>query len=532
MSSLPRRPTLSEAREKLRELGYLQGRVERFVFRRALEGTAALLLPLVLAGALAMASAETAAVCASQFRYSQSPPAAILLFAQLFLAALVPAAGFAVLLFAGAGRSRRPGADSAVAGIVAATVVLAIWVIGTWRLGAERVATAVAWGVPVSLAALLFGAVARATVLARAFASSGRLPQTPRRALVLFAVAGALSAAILLFASRREPVRAEPLLPAPRATPVVVVGIDGAALDETRPEDGALRLLLAAGRTGSWPARSASPAEVWTDLATGVPAARHGVRALEWVRPAGLPPLRPPLGSSWYLRGLGLSAGLVSRAPVSAWERRSPAFWEVAASAGVPALAVGWWASGSWPGATVVENREILARAADGRTVDTVAIAEFQRLSPGKTVAAVYLPGPDILRSEPASRAAVVAELTRFLDPWIDRARRGEVVLAVIAAESHPRPGSRGRLTVFDGTGAPAAAAMRAEDVAPSLLARAGVPAARDLPGRPVPSLFRPGSVETATVASWGERVAPAGPAPRASDREYLEKLKSLGYLN
>ena len=55
----------------------------------------------------------------------------------------------------------------------------------------------------------------------------------------------------------------------------------------------------------------------------------------------------------------------------------------------LPALAVGWWASGSWPGATVVENREILARTADGRTVDTVAIAEFQRLSPGKTVAVV-----------------------------------------------------------------------------------------------------------------------------------------------
>ena len=532
MSSPPPGPTLSEAREKLRELGYLQGRVERFVFRRALGGTASLLLPLVLTGALALASAETAAVCASQFRYAQAPPAATLLFVQLFLAGLVPAAGFAALLFPAAGRSRRPGADSAVAGIVAASVVLAIWVVGTWRLGAERVATAVAWGVPVSLAALLFGAVARATFLARAFASSGRLPQTRRRALVLFAVAGGLSAAILLFASRREPVRAEPLLPSPRATPVVVVGIDGAALDEHRLEDRTLALLLAAGRTGSWPARSASPAEIWTDLATGVPAARHGVRALEWVRPAGLPPLRPPLGTSWYLRGVGLAARLVSRAPVSAWERRSPAFWEVAASAGLPALAVGWWASGPSPGATVVENREVLARAADGRTVDTVAIAEFERLSPGRTIAAVYLPGPDILRREPEHRAATVAELTQFLGPWIDRARRGEAVLAVLAAESHPPAGSRGRLTVFDGTAASATISIHAEDVAPSLLARAGVPAARDLPGRPVPSLFQPGSLETASVASWGERVAPAAVAPRGSDREYLEKLKSLGYLN
>jgi hypothetical protein len=63
------------------------------------------------------------------------------------------------------------------------------------------------------------------------------------------------------------------------------------------------------------------------------------------------------------------------------------------------------------------------------------------------------------------------------------------------------------------------------------VLARAGVPAARDLVGVPVAALFAPGSLETATVASYGPRVAPAGsPAPE-SDREYLEKLRSLGYL-
>ena len=76
MSAGPPRPTLAEARAKLRELGYLQGRVEQFVFRRALEGTARLLLPLTVGGALAAAVAETAAVCASQFRYASSPGAA------------------------------------------------------------------------------------------------------------------------------------------------------------------------------------------------------------------------------------------------------------------------------------------------------------------------------------------------------------------------------------------------------------------------------------------------------------------------
>ncbi len=531
MSAGPR-PTLPEARARLRELGYLQGRVERFVFRGALEGTVRLLLPLALAGALAAAVAETAAVCASQFRYAQSPVAATLLFGQLLLASVVPSAAAAALLSALAGRSRRPGADAAVAGFAAAAGVLALWVVGTWRLGAERASTAFLWGIPVSLAALLLGGVTRATFLARAFASSGRLPDTPRRAILLFAVAGALSAAVLLFVSRPAPPRPEAVLPSPRATPVVVVGVDGMVPDEHRPGDAALGRLLSEGRTGAWPARSASPAEIWTDLATGVPASRHGVRALEWVRPAGLPPLRPPTGASWYLRGVGLAAGLVDRAPVSAWERRSPAFWEVAASAGLPALAVGWWASGPWPGAAVVENREVLARSRDGRDVDTVAMAEFENLFQGRSLSTVYLPGADILRAQPALRAAALARLTGFLERWIERSRLGEATLVVLAAESHPSAGAAGRMTVFDGTTAAPAVTIRTEDVAPSILARAGVPAARDVPGRPVASLFRPGTLETATVASWGERAAPAASIPRASDREYLEKLKSLGYLN
>jgi hypothetical protein len=456
----------------------------------------------------------------------------MLLFGHLFVAALIPAAALAALLSAAAGRARRPGGDAAIAGLAAAAAVLALWVVGTWRLSPDRAGAALLWGIPVSLAALLLGTITRATFLARAFASSGRLPEAPRRAILLSAVAGALSAAVLLFASRREPVRPEALLPSPRAAPIVVVGVDGMPVDERRPEDATLARMLSGGRTGTWPARSASPAEIWTDFATGVPASRHGVRALEWVRPAGLPPLRPPLGASWYLRGVGLAAGLVSWAPVSAWERRSLAFWEVAASAGLPALAVGWWASGPWPGAAVVENRDVLARSTDGRDVDAVVIGQFESLSAGRTLSALYLPGPDILRGQPALRAAEILRVANFLNPWIERSRRGEATLVVLAAESHPSPRSAGRMVVFDGTAAARPVPIRIEDVAPSILARAGVPAARDLPGRPIPDLFRPGSLETSTVPTWGERVAPAASVPRGSDREYLEKLKSLGYLN
>jgi hypothetical protein len=534
LSSLPPRPTLSDARAKLRNLGYLESRVERFVFRRALQGIAVLLLPVVFAGALAITLAQTGAVAASQFRYGQSPRAVALLFVHLFLPAVLPSAVFAAALFFAAGRSGRPGRGAAVFGLLASAGALVLWTFGTLRLGPERASTALVWGIPVSLASLLFGATARATFLARAFAQSGRLPEHPRRAILLFAVAGAFSIAAVLFAMRREPAHPAPPLPARRSEAVVVVGIDGLALDSPCARDEPIARRLSGGSTGWWETHPASPAEIWTDLSTGVPATRHGVRALEWIRPLGVPALRPPWGTSWYLRGVGLAVGTVSRSPVSAWERRSLAFWEVAASAGLPALAVGWWASGRWPGATIVENREVLAQSANGIDADSVAIREFERRFERQPVAALYLPGADILRGDPPARAAALARLAPFLDRWIARARLGEVALVVLAADSHPPPGSHDRIVVFDGGTVPSAGirSIRPVDVAPSVLARAGIPVARDLPGRAIAALFRPGSLDTTAVATYGERVAPAAAARPETDREYLEKLKSLGYLN
>jgi len=207
---------------------------------------------------------------------------------------------------------------------------------------------------------------------------------------------------------------------------------------------------------------------------------------------------------------------------------------EVAASAGLPALAVGWWASGPWPGAAIVENRDVLAQSANGIDADSVGIREFERRFEGQSVTALYLPGADILRGDPRARAAALARLAPFLDRWIARARSGEVALVVLAADSHPSAGSHGRMVVFDRGTMPATGirSIRPVDVAPSVLARARIPVARDLPGRAIAELFRPGSLDTTAVATYGERVAPAATARPETDREYLEKLKSLGYLN
>jgi hypothetical protein len=56
---------------------------------------------------------------------------------------------------------------------------------------------------------------------------------------------------------------------------------------------------------------------------------------------------------------------------------------------------------------------------------------------------------------------------------------------------------------------------------------------AADLPGHPVAALFPPGALETTTVPTYGTRaITAAAPRSAFTDREYLEKLKSLGYLN
>jgi hypothetical protein len=47
-----------------------------------------------------------------------------------------------------------------------------------------------------------------------------------------------------------------------------------------------------------------------------------------------------------------------------------------------------------------------------------------------------------------------------------------------------------------------------------------------------VVGLFREGSMEIATVPTYGPRVERWDAAAAASDREYLRKLKALGYLN
>jgi hypothetical protein len=532
------RPTLEEARARLRALGYLDAGVERMLFRPVFEGRGlgGAWLPAIGLGAFGAALASVAAIEGAE-GFASLPSAAVV-FLHLFLADLLPAALLAALLSPLADRSRAPGPAATAAGFAAAAAVFALWVLGTRGLEREVSLRALLWGIPVAAASLFLAAAVRLAFLALAFARSGALPGTATRRLFAAAAAAGLLVATLLFFSRREPEPAPAPQPSPRPSPTVVLAIDGLDLDGPgKPAEAAA--ILARGATGWWPAERRTPPELWTDLASGEPARRHGVRALTRVRPLGSrDSLRPPFGTSWYFRRLGPLVRSVASAPVSGADRRRLDFWEVAASAGIPSLAVGWWASAPWPGATVVDNRAVLSRSRSGVDADHIATQVFEQdlhERRGDGVATLYLPGCDIERDDPGARRRAFAQVERLLGDSVARAERGEIVLIVLAADSHPGSAAAlGRMVVFDGaTSSPAARTVRvsAEDVAPSILARSGVPVARDLPGRPVAGLFAAGTLETATVATYGPRIVPPAAAAPESDREYLEKLRSLGYL-
>lgn len=531
-SSAAERPTLDEARARLRELGYLDAGVDRLLFRPVFEGRGGAFLTAVLIGAFAAALAAVAAVEAAEPGVSGSAATVAALFAHVFLASLLPAGLLALVLRFLAVRVRAPGVAATAAGMAAAVLVFILWIGGTYSLERGPSARTLLWAIPIGVAAFFLAAAVRLGFLALAFARAGKLPRRILRRVFAGAAALGLLVAILLLFSRSGEAPVAPPQPSPRPIPVVVIAVDGLDLDGAG-KGGEPAKILERGDAGWWPAESRVPPEIWTTMATGVPAARHGVRALTRVRPAGAPlALRPPWGTSWYLRRLGPMLGLVANAPVSHVDRRSLDFWEVAASAGIPSLSVGWWAAGPWPGATVVENRTVFARAANGEEADVQAIALFEaERAKGAGLATVYLPGSDIARDDPAARQAAAARIADLLATYVKRAARGDLVLVVLAADSHPGKESLARMVVFDGTPGARKVRLRPEDVAPSILARIGVPAARDIEGRPVPGIFAPGSLEIAEVASWGPRAAPAEAAAPESDAEYLEKLRSLGYL-
>ncbi len=137
--------------------------------------------------------------------------------------------------------------------------------------------------------------------------------------------------------------------PAPKDPPVVVVGMDGLEWSVLQPllEQGKLpnfkKLIdrgVAGGLTTFQP--TFSPV-VWTSIATGVPAEKHGI-----------------LYFSEMKGGRRVPGGL----PYTSNSRKVPAVWNIASDADRDVLSVGWWVS--WP-AEEVKGRVVASYAAQAQ---------------------------------------------------------------------------------------------------------------------------------------------------------------------
>jgi len=592
---------LAEVRDELRRLGYLSHRFERYLLQDALapRGGWAGLLRLAARGGLALAALLTAVATvalASANRLLGAPAELALLFVHVGVPTLAAAtAGLLALLVAFRlllARSPRRGLGLgrlALAGAAAAAVVAAGLVWG-WEFLRElprggRVAVAIAVPlVGIGVAKLLADAL-----LALGIRLTRRVPperMVRRRWIAVCAAASALATgtAALLFAPERPP-GATPALPVAPGERVALVGVDGVEPDELdyRLAAGALPNLSARLRGGGVVARlerdaAASPAEVWTTVATGRVAADHGVRSLDGYRLLGMSAVlaRPgPWRAFWGTAGVAL--GFAEQRPLLSGVRRAPAIWELVARGGRPVVAVNWWgtypaeptpglvlAHGGWDhlatgdaGAAAPPTALAALRAARdavaAEAVDAAGAAALSKLprrileasllpdelhrrvaarhGGGETRAlAVYLPALDLVAAAGAlDRAAFAALVDRELaavDRLVGELAR-EATTLVVVFDPGRRGGGEGRaLVARAGCAAGERPELDPRQVAALLARAAGLPQSAELPEPPP---FCPWPEPPARLATYGERHR--APASEAAEREYLETLRSLGYL-
>lgn len=336
---------------------------------------------------------------------------------------------------------------------------------------------------------------------------------------------------------------------------------------------------------GSYPHRQQEPAVFWTSVATGLPASDHGVAALDSFRPLGV---STPLANNGPLRlwwSVERSLGLVEHRPILANRRRAFAAWELVARGGRPVLAVNWWstypaeplpglvvAHGAYqllqqdatagalassapepieaaqalhaeieaeslgrldlPGLTKEAGRDLYAHAV---RPDDYYLAVFeQALSLQPRVAALYLPGLDIVAAEWRARGQgqgslaygdlVRRTLTRVDALLAEQAESFDTVVLVL--DPGRRKGREGRVVVRRRGEACEGGAVNPEAVASAVVRASGLPQSRELPE---PPSLCPWAAAPDVLETFGQREGDAG--RRAEDQEYLENLRSLGYL-
>ncbi len=397
-------------------------------------------------------------------------------------------------------------------------------------------------------------------------------------ALALLTVPAVVSA-------RRGPVSAPVALPTAPGDRVLLIGIDGVLSEEADylmalgelPE---LARLTREGRVLTYRRKNEPPASFWTAVATGVPGPEHGVSSLDSFRPRGV---RTPLARSGPLRAwwsrFEVPLGLAEYRPILANRRRAFTFWELASRGGDPSLAVNWWATypaEPLPGLVVAHGAyQLLQEGAEGTVAPPsarAAVATFARsaeasgadvhlaaalpraaaasvleralrpdrfyravffhgLAAKPRAAALYLPGLDIAADGWRGGNVAFADLVRAelaaTDRLVAHSRGGFGTVAVVLDPGRRRQGGEGRVLLWRRTGCGAGrSGVAPEAVASALLRALGLPQSEELPSPP-PGCRWP--APPVVVAGYGEprRSAPPG----AESAEYLESLRSLGYL-
>ena len=378
----------------------------------------------------------------------------------------------------------------------------------------------------------------------------------------------------------------------PTGLRVRVLGIDGleakmAAQLMERGEMPHLAALAEAGARGRLAAEPEQvPAIVWTTIATGRGPEAHGIVSTGSRRLAGM--RRPvAVGDGRLSAALATATDLlrITRPqPPTSVLRGVKAFWNVASEKGLRVGVVNWWAT--WPADPVngyvvsdraffklekggVPDREVhpaerfealKALVADegedrARRLDRFHAAAALRMR-GETppdVEAVYLQGLDVLTvqqlggADAADLAGLDARLEavrdhyRFVDGIVGAAADGLGPRDVLAVVGDPgrlaRRGAgpaEGVLVLYGGPAAGVDLGTVSErDVAPTVLRLAGLPVSDELDGRALEQALSDAfrrAHPLRTVAAYGRR-APDRPAESAFDRDMLEELRSLGYI-
>ncbi len=424
-------------------------------------------------------------------------------------------------------------------------------------------------------------------------APEGRLSQRTWWALgtLVLVLLGMLPVVLELRGGQEGPPASLPSDPRAR---VLVVGVDGVLPEELGylMDNGELPAIAArlqgGGTLATYRRIAQAPASFWITVATGLPSGDHGMESVDAYRPLGV---RRPLGWSGWLRhywsGIAQPLGLVEYQAVLAHQRKAHTFWELAARGGAPVLVVNWWGTfpvEELPGAVVAHGAHQLLRGSAGEGSGAVFPSELQgelaasardrealerqvelpaALSLGRDdllwkallpdafylqafrqglaamprAAALYLPALDIADDQGGAAGQgglgavafgdLVRSQLRSLDRLLGEVEGFDTVLLVFdPGRRDKRPEVEGRVLLWRQERCGGDAAVLApRDLASALLRGLGLPQSRELPAPPTHCTWPAPSLE---IATFGER---KGADPAAQGEEYLENLRSLGYL-